>query len=149
MFISIHVPAWGTTQWWYRYYRDSIISIHVPAWGTTSRFHCILTRQRHFNPRSRVRQRTRTPAAIPPAWGTTLKRPIPRSCMIISIHVPAWGTTKTSPITHAYAIISIHVPAWGTTPHHRALLVSDKFQSTFPRGERQQIFTNILCFFMQ
>lgn len=23
------------------------------------------------------------------------------------------------------------------------------FQSTFPRGERRQIFTNILCFFMQ
>lgn len=23
------------------------------------------------------------------------------------------------------------------------------FQSTFPRGERLQIFTNILCFFMQ
>lgn len=26
---------------------------------------------------------------------------------------------------------------------------SKKFQSTFPRGERPQIFTNILCFFMQ
>ena len=24
-----------------------------------------------------------------------------------------------------------------------------RFQSTFPRGERRQIFTNILCFFMQ
>lgn len=27
--------------------------------------------------------------------------------------------------------------------------VADEFQSTFPRGERLQIFTNILCFFMQ
>ena len=68
--------------------------------------------------------------------------------------------------------ISIHVPSWGTTPstawltnmsmyfNPRSLVGNDagtqmadslvwEFQSTFPRGERRQIFTNILCFFMQ
>ena len=46
--------------------------------------------------------------------------------------------------------ISIHVPAWGTTLDGWQKSCTDvKFQSTFPRGERQQIFTNILCFFMQ
>ena len=29
------------------------------------------------------------------------------------------------------------------------LILLVEFQSTFPRGERRQIFTNILCFFMQ
>ena len=29
------------------------------------------------------------------------------------------------------------------------LIPFSRFQSTFPRGERRQIFTNILCFFMQ
>ena len=35
-----------------------------------------------------------------------------------------------------YADISIHVPAWGTTKSAHADLVNNKFQSTFPRGER-------------
>ena len=38
-YISIHVPAWGTTG---RYMDDIYIihiSIHVPAWGTTKAFY--------------------------------------------------------------------------------------------------------------
>ena len=34
--------------------------------------------------------------------------------------------------------ISIHVPAWGTTAFGIILWLEDKFQSTFPRGERQE-----------
>ena len=38
--------------------------------------------------------------------------------------------------------ISIHVPAWGTTLSHAANdSLEIVFQSTFPRGERQQIST--------
>ena len=33
--ISIHVPAWGTTEFGYDPEWPEIISIHVPAWGTT------------------------------------------------------------------------------------------------------------------
>ena len=45
--------------------------------------------------------------------------------------------------------ISIHVPSWGTTAMPWRSQRFRAFQSTFPRGERRQIFTNILCFFMQ
>ena len=34
--ISIHVPAWGTTMQYVTGHGDNIISIHVPAWGTTT-----------------------------------------------------------------------------------------------------------------
>ena len=48
------------------------------------------------------------------------------------------------------SFISIHVPSWGTTGFTASANVAvTLFQSTFPRGERRQIFTNILCFFMQ
>ena len=33
--ISIHVPAWGTTEFIKNSLRQIGISIHVPAWGTT------------------------------------------------------------------------------------------------------------------
>ena len=36
--ISIHVPAWGTTQYSDGLASVSVISIHVPAWGTTANF---------------------------------------------------------------------------------------------------------------
>ena len=41
--------------------------------------------------------------------------------------------------------ISIHVPAWGTTAIQGINYNMAQFQSTFPRGERLQISTNILC----
>ena len=37
-FISIHVPAWGTTEFLATENKDNVISIHVPAWGTTANF---------------------------------------------------------------------------------------------------------------
>ena len=55
----------------------------------------------------------------------------------ISIHVPAWGTTTTAFYVFDVTKISIHVPAWGTTATGEdAVSKLDKFQSTFPRGER-------------
>ena len=35
LFISIHVPAWGTTDFPLTLLQIPEISIHVPAWGTT------------------------------------------------------------------------------------------------------------------
>ena len=53
--ISIHVPAWGTT--WTtqsQKVKNLRISIHVPAWGTTEYDAERLPGRVHFNPRSRV-----------------------------------------------------------------------------------------------
>ena len=56
------------------------------------------------------------------------------------------SSTRGTPEVYS---ISIHVPSWGTTGYEMKLFIKKIFQSTFPRGERRQIFTNILCFFMQ
>ena len=53
--ISIHVPAWGTTnQRQVVTLTGKSISIHVPAWGTTKVTEQAGARTGHFNPRSRV-----------------------------------------------------------------------------------------------
>ena len=54
MIISIHVPAWGTTDAWLHLHNDQVISIHVPAWGTTSLVFRNGGQESDFNPRSRV-----------------------------------------------------------------------------------------------
>ena len=61
----------------------------------------------------------------------------------ISIHVPAWGTTKIYCNYGCLSAISIHVPAWGTTDGNVISGYPDEFQSTFPRGERQNLSRNI------
>ena len=85
-----------------------------------------------FNPRSRV--------------GNDGKHGSGSSGSSISIHVPAWGTTR-----HRYAGRST---GRYFNPRSRvgndqfpvtSFLTSFEFQSTFPRGERLQISTNILC----
>ena len=43
--------------------------------------------------------------------------------------------------------ISIHVPAWGTTSCCLGSFFYSLFQSTFPRGERQQILTIFRLYF--
>ena len=52
--ISIHVPAWGTTQILVDSREQATISIHVPAWGTTDHWQGNCRRRIYFNPRSRV-----------------------------------------------------------------------------------------------
>ena len=52
--ISIHVPAWGTTNVKQIDRLLLTISIHVPAWGTTDSTESIPTGFTYFNPRSRV-----------------------------------------------------------------------------------------------
>ena len=143
--ISIHVPAWGTTTSCDILFHHVYISIHVPAWGTTTQeiSHC-----KAFSISIHV-----------PAWGTTFSRyywidnierfqsTFPRgerldvsedinNWLDISIHVPAWGTTWLICRIKEALEISIHVPAWGTTCINQQGRTAQKFQSTFPRGER-------------
>ena len=143
------------------------ISIHVPAWGTTSQnshaplFHLFQSTfprgerrylaqssrsgkefqstfprgerpqeavasaigMDNFNPRSRVGNDPKNTVIADmviisihvPAWGTTTFQPCLQKKKIISIHVPAWGTTEFGYIGIVWFEISIHVPAWGTT----------------------------------
>ena len=52
--ISIHVPAWGTTSYSLMRTLAFVISIHVPAWGTTVCSGTSSVIYYNFNPRSRV-----------------------------------------------------------------------------------------------
>ena len=71
-----------------------------------------------------------------PAWGTTFGAMSKSFGFSISIHVPAWGTTCIAESEGRKINISIHVPAWGTTIPGIHSLPRQRFQSTFPRGER-------------
>ena len=122
-YISIHVPAWGTT-----FKPDSnagrwVISIHVPAWGTTVL--CGLTGGKVGFQSTFPRGERRDSVTCHPLN------------IAISIHVPAWGTTSRIKTISGLMTISIHVPAWGTTQKLSGVEFDyTKFQSTFPRGER-------------
>ena len=171
LLISIHVPAWGTTHYHLHNPQFPKISIHVPAWGTTRLWRKRNKGLQNFNPRSRVGNdhlySLQCPASCSisihvPAWGTTVIDSTDADNKFISIHVPAWGTTLCQPCHHRawnfnprsrvgndhmycdncrFNSISIHVPAWGTTPRGCCVNIAVEFQSTFPRGERQQIST--------
>ena len=122
------------------------ISIHVPAWGTTVHRAKKIYVQKRFQSTFPRGERPYLPVCGDmrkgisihvPAWGTTKVALNYNLTAAISIHVPAWGTTFTSFSHGAPNIISIHVPAWGTTSSAVNFCVFlQKFQSTFPRGER-------------
>ena len=99
------------------------ISIHVPAWGTTAYLELCQDIEEFQSTFPRGERRELR----------VLSAPFAR----ISIHVPAWGTTKAILKEVTTSIISIHVPAWGTTRTNRFYTSCILFQSTFPRGERQ------------
>ena len=133
-YVSIHVPARGTTEMDLPSARGSSVSIHVPARGTTKNGSAVVSqimfqstfpqgeRQRKekkyehtdsFNPRSRKGNDVPT---IPKVKNPT-----------VSIHVPARGTTTGKPVKGG----------------------RNKFQSTFPQGERQRLAVHHLlrcCF---
>ena len=148
-YISIHVPAWGTTDDNYTYFTVPTISIHVPAWGTTEKrsYHGI--HQMYFNPRSRVGNDCKV---------IRLKKLIldfnPRSRVgndpkqlrflvkthLISIHIPAWGTTLSQEDYRPYGRISIHVPAWGTTLYINDFLISNFISIHVPAWGTTNLF---------
>ena len=57
----------------------------------------------------------------------------------ISIHAPTGGATMDNPFIFCSSPISIHAPTGGATINIKIYVVSNKFQSTLPRGERRKI----------
>ena len=153
--ISIHVPAWGTTQMRWIRGQQMYISIHVPAWGTTllsivffsvnmlfqSTFprgerllvNILLLHTNHFNPRSRV--------------GNDPGEPVQRKNGLgISIHVPAWGTTWNTAGTIKTGQFQSTFPRGERLLNYNHTVLKCKFQSTFPRGERRASFFVTITF---
>ena len=56
----------------------------------------------------------------------------------ISIHAPTRGATISSSISTLNSLISIHAPTRGATRRLRMYQILRGFQSTLPRGERQE-----------
>ena len=136
----------GNDQAWRKWHGDENISIHVPAWGTTNVQLGVTCSLHYFNPRSRVgndseQQRNRRFLEISihvPAWGTTNQRQVVTlTGKSISIHVPAWGTTK---VTEQAGARTGHFNPRSRVGNDTFGAESESskyvFQSTFPRGER-------------
>ena len=120
--ISIHVPAWGTTVFKSALLASQPISIHVPAWGTTASDVALLTGNNNFNPRSRVGND-----------GKLVQ--FGKEC-VISIHVPAWGTTKITAVPAITMLFQSTFPRGERQKRNLQKWGLLTFQSTFPRGER-------------
>ena len=123
--ISIHVPAWGTTVFCKVTWAHFIISIHVPAWGTTPSV--------GSSPFSMIFQSTF------PRGERHIQVSDLRNNVVISIHVPAWGTTVS---TVCKSGLKRNFNPRSRVGNDRTGLFyydsTGKFQSTFPRGERQR-----------
>ena len=124
----------------------SWISIHVPAWGTTCLKKLKMPIVTYFNPRSRVGNDEEYGGIVDKVkvFQSTFPRGERQTCSSISqllrsisIHVPAWGTTG-----HEAAVRQMQSSFQSTFPRgerHGGSVMStnnNKFQSTFPRGER-------------
>ena len=57
----------------------------------------------------------------------------------ISIHAPAKGATQMEQVVDTDLNISIHAPAKGATNNYLKYTFQNRFQSTLPRRERQQL----------
>ena len=128
-----------------------LISIHAPAKGATGIIQYTLVSSSNFNPRSREG------SDLWYLWHllywllfqSTLPRrerrnyyPYISVSSAISIHAPAKGATAGSSTLTYTTGISIHAPAKGATACLAVLFTAFLFQSTLPRRERQQYFTN-------
>ena len=121
--ISIHVPAWGTTQFDRRGSYANRISVDRLLDATTQFDRRGSYTAGNFNPRSRV--------------GNDGIKNVIIDALNISIHVPAWGTTKCvqwSVIYVRYFNPRSRVGNDGTPSGYS--YIKYIFQSTFPRGER-------------
>ena len=72
-----------------------------------------------------------------PTRGTTAYASFSISDTDVSIHVPTRGTTRPDVHLCFIHVVSIHVPTRGTTDTVSNAVITVKFQSTFPRGERR------------
>ena len=122
-FISIHVPSWGTTINVRAVVHHDVFQSTFPR-GERPLSGSASLRSVYFNPRSLVGNDRE-----PFFEGVLLHYFNPRSLV---------GNDDIYKGLHPLVRISIHVPSWGTTSLTMfQLLDVKKFQSTFPRGERQ------------
>ena len=167
LYISIHAPARGATEYFVAGTKTDKISIHAPARGATLvklrqkplylLFQSTLPRGErlrmpgsfsfhlHFNPRSREGSDS---LHTRPFFFTDNFNPRSREgsdpqdfvCPLvkfISIHAPARGATFSDDVPVGIFPISIHAPARGATNHNAEKHGLFRFQSTLPRGERR------------
>ena len=132
MFISIHVPSWGTTEEAIDIDDDEEISIHVPSWGTTVPGKTVQLVYDQFQ--STFPRGERPIPYVASVTNIEFQSTFPRgerprrislsgSIYRISIHVPSWGTTMVFALLVYVSAISIHVPSWGTTVFLRKLTI--------------------------
>ena len=111
------------------------ISIHAPARGATV-IRCVQLCYIHISIHAPARGAT-----------TLLRRAL--TAFSISIHAPARGATSCDVVRAVSAVISIHAPARGATvAGNRDPDNFTGFQSTLPRGERQDRQDNRFAAYM-
>ena len=101
------------------------ISIHAPTWGATHPCSLYPLSKAYFNPRTHV--------------GCDFRRSPQGSHHLISIHAPTWGATIALRGGLEMLYISIHAPTWGATAEPTFCGMTKLFQSTHPRGVRQEL----------
>ena len=72
-----------------------------------------------------------------PTWGATAIIGRKNRSDHISIHAPTWGATRGQHRGGDNDKISIHAPTWGATITNKFVCFQQRFQSTHPRGVRQ------------
>ena len=105
-------------------YDGNVVSIHVPARGTTAVQLIITYLSLRFQ-------------STFPQGERLIVDALSDGYDDVSIHVPARGTTYTEDKSREERVVSIHVPARGTTSDRPLVAASQRFQSTFPQGERR------------
>ena len=121
--ISIHAPTRGATVVGITVVVDIAISIHAPTRGATRR-RSGSPLMGYFNPRSHE--------------GSDRDQEVAVVLDHISIHAPTRGATVFAGLALVDGGISIHAPTRGATYVKDAEDKTIEFQSTLPRGERQQ-----------
>ena len=148
--VSIHVPTRGTTFKWI-YNADRIrVSIHVPTRGTTPEGKFFRQNAQLFQ--STFPQGERRDKTVMDVLTEEFQSTFPQGerlicCTVcrppsaVSIHVPTRGTTVGYGKFWQRKRVSIHVPTRGTTLTPEEIReLAERFQSTFPQGERRSIF---------
>ena len=101
------------------------VSIHAPSWGATQ---------------EKLAAAAKDVVSIhAPSWGATLNEQQNNFNREVSIHAPSWGATLAKQHKELQAIVSIHAPSWGATWNPQRYSKEIQFQSTHPRGVRQDV----------
>ena len=131
--ISIHAPARGATGGNGYYLPPNTISIHAPARGATAT-------------NSPVEASALISIHAPARGATEKKRKTGQSITYFNPRSREGSDDNAGAATSARGI-SIHAPARGATNICKFITAALEFQSTLPRGERQQLYPiSILSF---